>query len=237
MAKTLEKWLKTDAAKYSKMDLHKLSYTYFFRDPFRPNYVNSDIFYSPADGTILYQKFVKPDEKIIEVKGINYTLKDILCDPNYDQPSLVIGIFLSFYDPHIVRIPYKGTIKYEYLDSIESFNIPMLAVEKDILNKVINPNNMGYIKNNERMLIEVNSTLLDYEYYMCLIADDEVNVIAPFKQQQTLCFQNERFGIVRWGSQCDLILPLDDRFDFELFQEDHMHVEAGLDMLVKIIEK
>jgi phosphatidylserine decarboxylase len=235
MAKTLDQWLKTDAVKYSKMDLHKLSYTYFFRDPYRPYYINSDIFYSPADGTILYQKFVEPNEKIIEIKGINYTLKDVLCDPEYDQPSLVIGIFLSFYDPHIIRIPNGGVIKYEYLDSIESFNIPMLAVEKDLFNKVINPNNMGYLKNNERMLVEVYSNVLDYEYYMTLIADDEVDVIAPFKQQQTLCFQNERFGNVRFGSQVDIVLPLSDDFEFELCQKDHMHVEAGLDPLVKII--
>jgi len=49
--------------------------------------------------------------------------------------------------------------------------------------------------------------------------------------------QNERFSLIRWGSQVDLILPLDERFDFELCLEDHMHVEAGLDKLIKIVTK
>ena len=49
--------------------------------------------------------------------------------------------------------------------------------------------------------------------------------------------QNERFSQIRWGSQVDLVLPLDDRFDFELCLDDAMHVNAGLDQLVRIINK
>lgn len=237
MAQVLEDWLNGEVKELSKIPVSELSTVYFFRDPIRPNYVDGDYFFSPADGTILYQKIVNPDEPIIEIKGINYTLKDVMCDEEYNKPSLVIGIFMSFYDPHIIRVPYKGMVYYEYLDPIESTNIPMLAVEKDILNKVINPNNMGYLKNNERMLIDINSLPLDYKYNMCLIADEDVNVIAPFKQDGDICMQNERFALVRWGSQTELILPLDERFDFELCQQDHMHVEAGIDPLVKILWK
>ena len=61
-----------------------------------------------------------------------------------------------------------------------------------------------------------------------------VNVIAPFKQQEDLCTQNERFSLIRWGSQVDLVLPLDDRFTFELLLKETMHVNAGLDQLIKI---
>ena len=59
-------------------------------------------------------------------------------DDEYNKPSLVIGIFMSFYDVHINRIPYGGVLTYKHLEPIESTNRPMLAVEKDILNKVIN---------------------------------------------------------------------------------------------------
>ena len=64
-----------------------------------------------------------------------------------------------------------------------------------------------------------------------------VNVIAPFKHQGDLCAQNERFSLIRWGSQVDLVLPLDDRFEFETLIDDAMHVNAGLDKLVKINQK
>ncbi len=52
--------------------------------------------------------------------------------------------------------------------------------------------------------------------------------------QNDLFAQNERFSLIRWGSQVDLILPLDNRYDFELVLEDTMHINAGLDKLIKI---
>jgi len=166
---------------------------------------------------------------------MNYTLQDVIGDKDYGVPSLVIGIFMSFYDVHINRIPYGGVLTYKPLEPIESTNKPMLAVEKDILNAVINPNNMDYLKYNERMYNKIYVPSLDYTYYLVQIADEDVNVIAHFTNQQHDVFaQNERFSLIRWGSQVDLVLPLDERFEFELVLEDTMHVNAGLDKLVKI---
>jgi phosphatidylserine decarboxylase len=79
---------------------------------------------------------------------------------------------------------------------------------------------------------------LNYKYYLIQIADEDVNVIAPFTNSQNDIFaQNERFSLIRWGSQVDLVLPLDDRFDFELCLEDAMHVQAGVDKLVRLSER
>jgi len=235
MAQYLEDWLDGEVAELSKLEVGELSNTFFFRDPMRPNYIDYKHFYSPADGTILYQKFIENlTDPIVEIKGMNYTLQDVLGDKHYNQPSLVIGIFMSFYDVHINRIPYSGTIKYNRLEPIESTNKPMLAVEKDILNKVINPNNMDYLKYNERVLNTIYNSSLDYTYYIVQIADEDVNVIAPFKQQGDLCTQNERFSLIRWGSQVDLVLPINERFSFELLLKETMHVNAGLDKLIKI---
>ena len=234
MAEKLEDWLNGEVAELSKLPISELSNTFFFRDPLRSTYIDNKHFYSPADGTILYQKFVLPNEQVLEIKGIDYTLQDVMGDKDYNTPSLVIGIFMSFYDVHINRIPYNGVIKYNRLEPIESTNKPMLAVEKDILNKVINPNNMDYLKYNERMLNKIYNSFLDYTYYVVQIADEDVNVIAPFKQQGDLCTQNERFSLIRWGSQVDLVLPLDKRFTFELLLKETMHVNAGIDKLIKI---
>tara|TARA_R110002051_G_scaffold197681_1_gene265165 strand:- start:783 stop:1499 length:717 start_codon:yes stop_codon:yes gene_type:complete len=234
MAEKLEDWLNGEVKKLSKLSVGELSNTFFFRDPIRPTYIDHEYFYSPADGTILYQKMVLPGEQVLEIKGIDYTIQDVMGDKDYNKPSLVIGIFMSFYDVHINRIPYNGIIKYKRLEPIESTNKPMLAVEKDILNKVINPNNMDYLKYNERMFNKIYNSSLDYTYYLIQIADEDVNVIAPFKQQGDLCTQNERFSLIRWGSQVDLVLPLDERFTFDLLLEETMHINAGLDKLIKI---
>tara|TARA_R110002074_G_scaffold99102_1_gene214214 strand:- start:328 stop:1059 length:732 start_codon:yes stop_codon:yes gene_type:complete len=238
MAEELEDWLNGEVAELQKLSVGELSNTFFFRDPLRPTYIDNNYFYSPADGTILYQKVVLPGtpccEQVIEIKGKNYTLQDVMGDKDYNKPSLVIGIFMSFYDVHINRIPYSGTIKYNRLEPIESTNKPMLAVEKDILNNVINPNNMDYLKYNERVLNTIYNSSLDYTYYIVQIADEDVNVIAPFKQQGDLCTQNERFSLIRWGSQVDLVLPIDNRYQFELLLKETMHINAGLDKLIKI---
>jgi phosphatidylserine decarboxylase len=239
MAQELEDWLDTEVEELSKMPVGDLSNTFFFRDPLRPNYIDFEHFYSPADGTILYQKFIEnPSDPIVEIKGINYTLQDVVGDKDYNVPSLVIGIFMSFYDVHINRIPYGGILSYKPLEAIESTNKPMLATEKDILNAAINPNNLEYLKFNERMWNKIYSPSLDYTYYLIQIADEDVNVISHFtNKQHDLFAQNERFSLIRWGSQVDLVLPLDNRFNFELVLDDTMHVNAGLDKLVKIIFK
>jgi phosphatidylserine decarboxylase len=236
MAQTLEEWLNGEVKQLQKLPVGDLSNTFFFRDPIRPNFIDHEHFYSPADGTILYQKFIKdPTEPIVEIKGLNYTLQDVVGDKDYNKPSLVIGIFMSFYDVHINRIPYGGVLTYKPLEAIQSTNKPMLAVEKDILNKKINPANMEYLKYNERMWNRIYSPILDYTYYLIQIADEDVNVIAPFTNQQYDTFaQNERFSLIRWGSQVDLVLPLDDRYDFNLILDDAMHIQAGIDKLVKI---
>ena len=83
-------------------------------------------------------------------------------------------------------------------------------------------------------LTQVYVPSLDYTYYLIQIADEDVNVIAPFKHQRDLCAQNERFSLIRWGSQVDLVLPLDSRYNFETILDDTMHVNAGLDKLIKI---
>ena len=81
----------------------------------------------------------------------------------------------------------------------------------------------------------IYNSIIDYTYHVVQIADEDVNVIQHFTTDQNEVFsQNERFSLIRWGSQCDLILPLDDRFNFELQVDDTNHVNAGLDKLVII---
>jgi phosphatidylserine decarboxylase len=238
MSEKLKTWVKKVLPLLDTKSVKELSTEFFFRDPVRPTYIDNEHFYSPADGIILYQKVVQPEENIVEIKGLNYTIKDVLGDKYFNKPSLVIGVFMTFLDPHINRIPYGGLLQFKNLEPIESTNKPMLAVEKDILNKVINHNNMDYLKYNERMWNKIYIPSLDYTYYVVQIADEDVNVIVPFTTEQNEMFtQNERFSLIRWGSQTELILPLDDRFEFSLCQDTTYHVEAGLDKLVKITKK
>ena len=97
-------------------------------------------------------------------------------------------------------------------------------------------NNISPVLNNLQIIYDFYiESILDYTYYLVQIADEDVNVIAPFiNDQNAPVSQNERFSLIRWGSQVDLVLPLDERYDFDLVLPDEMHVNAGLDKLVKI---
>lgn len=234
MALPLKSWIQSHVIpSKKKYDINQLSTEFFFRDPTRPTYCNSNYMYSPADGIILYQKQVKSGDSIIEIKGKNYTLKEVMCDENYNEPSVVIGIFMSFYDVHVNRVPYRGRITFTDVDSIESYNFPMLALEKQLLGEAIKSDNMGYLQNNSRRINKFESR--DLTYYVVQIADYDVDVFNHFVEDNDFCMQNERFSFIRWGSQCDLVIPtkyLKGKYSF--CQTVETHVEAGIDPLIKL---
>ena len=239
MAKTLKEWLAEDVAAVRDKPMRWLSEQYFFRDPARPLYSDPAFFFAPADGVVLYAKRVAPDEAILDIKGKTYSLKSALRDESYDKESLVIGIFMTFYDVHINRIPYAGRLSYRELDPINTYNYPMLDVEKDLLGELPPyAKHAGYLFNNQRVVNRVFSIELQQHYYILQVADYDVDAITPFELKQNQMFsQNQRFSQIRYGSQVDLIIPLSKRFDYKLVIEEGLHVEAGVDPLVAIAAK
>lgn len=240
MAKPLQEWLDTEVKSVKEKSIKWLSEEYFFRDPTRPYYLNPDYFYAPADGIILYQKIVRPDECLVEIKGKPYTLQQALQNPAYHRESLVVGIFMTFYDIHVNRIPLGGYLSYQRLEAITSYNRPMLEMEKAIVNhlRLTPKEDAEYLFFNERVSNTIYAPTLQQAYYVLQIGDYDVGLIVPYatKQHQPF-FQNRRFSQIRYGSQVDLIVPLSRRYDFKLLQSEGMHVEAGIDPLIKILTK
>jgi phosphatidylserine decarboxylase len=239
MAKTLKQWVETEVRPFQEKSIAWISQNHFFRDPVRPSYSDLSYFFAPADGIIVYQRTVDPGESIIGIKGKDYSLRDALRDPDYNSPSLVIGIFMTFFDVHINRIPYPGMLSYKELDPIDTYNHPMLDVEKGLLDDLRIPTeSMGYLHHNQRMVNRIFSSELGLSYYLLQIADYDVDCVTPFdlKQNQPAA-QGERFSAIRYGSQVDLVLPLSSRFNFSIMQETGSHVEAGLDPIIKVTEK
>jgi phosphatidylserine decarboxylase len=239
MSKTLIKWVETEVQPFREKSVSWISQFHFFRDPIRPTYSDLSYFFSPADGIVIYQEKVQPDDPIVKIKGKAYTLRDALRDEAYNQPSLVIGIFMTFFDVHVNRVPYPGQLSYKELDPIDTYNHPMLDVEKSLLDDLRIPTeSLGYLHHNQRMVNRIYSSELGGPYYVLQIADYDVDCVTPFdlKQNQAAA-QGERFSMVRYGSQVDLIVPLSKRFDFKLLQQTGCHVEAGIDPLFKLVGK
>lgn len=239
MAKTLKEWVDTEVSQVLGRSMKWRSEEYFFRDPNRPIYSDISFFFAPADGVILYNKLVKADEAIIDIKGKSYSLQDAMRDKEYDKESLVIGIFMTFYDVHVNRIPYSGRLSYKELPTISSRNLPMIDIENTLIETLnINTSNAQYLFNNQRMLNTVFSIELQQTYYILQIADYDVDCILPFHLKQNRSYgQNERFSQIRYGSQVDLIIPLSGHFEYTPLLDAGMHVEAGLDPIVKVTQK
>jgi len=239
MAKTIESWLETDVAPYRDKSISWLAASHFFRDPCRPNYSDLRYFFSPADGILLYQRTVQPDECILDIKGRPYSLRDALRDPAYDRESLVIGIFMTFYDVHVNRVPFPGRLSYKELDPLDTHNHPMLDVETGILEDLRVPTDaLEYLHHNQRFVNRVDSVALGGPYFVLQIADYDVDCITPFSTRQNQRVgQCQRFSQIRYGSQVDLIVPLSDRYQLSTLQPTGTHVEAGVDPLIELKEE
>jgi phosphatidylserine decarboxylase len=237
VAKGLREWVETDVWPLRGKPLSWLSQYHFFRDPVRPMYSNPSYFFAPADGIILYQRAVEPDGCLIDIKGKPYSLREAMRDDAYAAPSLVIGIFMTFFDVHVNRIPFAGRLSYRPLDAIDTFNHPMLDVEKSLLDDLRLPESPEYLRYNQRVLNRVDSIHLRQPYYMLQIADYDVDSIVPFDVKQNRPYdQGQRFSQIRYGSQVDLIIPLSPQREFVPVQPVGFHVEAGLDPVVAIRE-
>lgn len=239
MAKTLQEWVRTDVNRVKDQPLKWLSEENFFRDPSRPVFSDSDYFFSPADGIIIYQQVVQPGECIVEIKGKAYSLRTAMQDETFDRQSLVIGIFMTIYDVHINRLPYAGFVSYKQLEPISSYNLPMLAIEKCLVEDLaIDHGHADYLHVNQRMINRIYAPDLRQYYYILQIADYDVDCVTPFNlSQNTPVGQNQRFSQIRFGSQVDLIVPLCERYSFETIQETGWHVAAGVDPLIRISRK
>ena len=239
MTKPLRDWLSVDVGAVRRMAVQFLVERHFFRDPCRPVYSDPELFFSPADGVIVYVREVMPDEPLVHIKGMPYSLHTALRDPGFKAESLVIGIFMTFYDVHVNRIPYAGHLNYRELEPIDSYNLPMLDVEKELLEQ-LGPfgHDARYLFTNQRVVNCIYSTELGQPYYVLQIADYDVDSITPFRIKQNQHFaQNQRFSQIRFGSQVDLVIPLSERYEFRPLVATGLHVEAGIDPLVRIIDR
>src|SRR2546428_4637074 len=165
MSRTLKDWVETEVQPFRGKSISWISQFHFFRDPIRPTYSDLNYFFAPADGILLYQRCVRPDESIVEIKGRAYSLRDAMRDPYYDAESLVIGIFMTFFDVHINRIPYSGRLSYREVDPIDTYNHPMLEVEKSILQELrISTDSLEYLHHNQRVVNAIDSAELARPY-------------------------------------------------------------------------
>lgn len=235
-------WIQTSVKPFLKQSSEEEDYHSFMRDEIRPILKDPNVFYSCADGVIVYNRVLTTPKQKVDIKGVPYSIDDILGKPGLvTGPALICGVFMTFADIHLNRVPYTSILDYEPLDPIESYNLSMDATEKRLFgllrpHKFKPSHEVDYLKNNARMLNRFYIPQLDYTYYIVQIADYEVDVIQPFSvEQHRVVHQGDRFSFVRWGSQCDLILPLRKDLTIKPIAPDMVHVKAGVDKVIQFI--
>lgn len=221
----LETWLREEVAQVKGRSVRWLSESYFHRQEMRSNYIDNSYFFTPADGVITnVNEKIDANAPLVEVKGVNFTLNDLLQD-EVKGDFLVITIFMTFYSQHLNYIPYSGVRTWYELPPIKTYNVPMLAMEKELLKGVVNPEFEGeYLKKNNREISDIYSSLIDTSYKIIRIGDYDVDTIVNFNQNNGDISKYQKqgtcFGKIQYGSSTVIAIPLrENHLKFKLRPE------------------
>jgi phosphatidylserine decarboxylase len=195
---------------------------YFFRDPDRIT-PSGDNIVAPADGTIIYIRKVEEGKVPLAIKNRKeIELEEIMkLDPDGKASQrYIMGIFMTPLDVHVNRAPISGKVEQMLYFSGKNFSMARMTFNK-ILG--INPlySGTGHILQNER-----NTMLIKGEFpvYVVQIADSYVKKIENWVKEGEVVKKGQRIGIVKMGSQVDVIFPLEP---LEIQVREGQHVTAG----------
>ena len=184
-------------------------YVWFFRDPPRTPPAEEGLL-SPADGTVVYVRRVEPGEDVVAIKqGVRATVKDILRQ-DVDRPKLVIGVFMSPFDVHYNRAPLTATIDLIRRHPALGENAHMGAMHwRTLFNRAPYYEGSVHIVQNERT---VTHFVGEYRgapltWYVVQIGARTVNGIDSYYREGERVERGATFGMIRVGSQVDLIVP------------------------------
>lgn len=184
-------------------------HVWFFRNPDRTIPPEGSGVLSPADGTVVYVKEMKPGESVINIKrGMEATLNDITRE-DIDRPKILIGIFMSPFNVHYNRMPISGKISFIHHYPALPQNLCMFSMHlRTLLRRAPFYKNSRHIVVNERTI-----TRIDGEYrgrklgcYVVQIAAKSVAGIDVFLREGARARAGEIFGMIRIGSQVDLVV-------------------------------
>src|SRR5438477_8508250 len=162
----------------------------FYRDPDRNAPDRDDVIVSPADGVVIYVR--KSDGGMLPASdkhGRRYPLAELTKTPLHDEEAVVIGIAMNFADVHVNRAPLDGrvTFRRHFPGRFGSLRAPEMVFE------------------NERATTIIEGR--DLQVAVVQIASRLVRQIAVFLREGDDVVMGQRLGVIRLGSQVDVVLP------------------------------
>jgi phosphatidylserine decarboxylase len=186
----------------------------FYRDPERHAPPERDVLVSPADGEVIYVRQARAGVVPMSTKqGRDYTLDELSGTPLPYGDAVVVGIAMSFLDVHVNRAPIAG--------------------EVTLLRHV--PGLFGSLKHFEMSLKNARTTTViagrGIDVAVVQIASRLVRQIASYVGEDQRVAIGERIGVIRLGSQVDVVAP-SDRVDVVVRPGDR--VRAGESIVARL---
>lgn len=180
----------------------------FYRDPERVAPDAFDVIVSPADGEVLYvhesQGGLLP---VASKDGRRYALQELTKTPLTSDDAVVVGIGMSFLDVHVNRAPVTGRIS--------------------LLRRF--PGRFGSLRRSEMVFENERVTMLiehgGSQVAVVMIASRLVRRIVTLVSEGDEVAVGQRVGMIRFGSQVDLVLPARDEISVSVRAGDR--VRAG----------
>jgi len=186
----------------------------FYRDPNRTVPDLSGVIVSPADGKVVYIRESHDGMLPVSTKhGQDYPLRELTKMPFYTEQALVIGISMNFMDVHVNRAPIAGRVSFQshFPGSFGSLRLPEMVFENERATTVF-----------EREELQVA---------VVQIASRLVRQIVSFVKEGQSMALGERFGVIRFGSQVDMVVP--SLVSLEVLVKPGDTVKAGLSMIAR----
>jgi len=188
----------------------------FFRNPERTPPADRNNILSPADGKV---KYVKRIEKGVipysEKKGRKFFLSDYVQSDPFLSEGYLIGISMNLLDVHVNRAPIDGNV----------------SLSRHIKGGFISLKKEDAVIVNERALTVIDNG--DFKVGVVQIASRLIRKIVLYPRESNEVRRGERIGMIRFGSQVDLIIPSIPSLSIEINPGED--VKAGISIIAKIM--
>jgi D-aspartate ligase len=189
----------------------------FYRDPERLPPDAPNVVVSPADGEVVYVRSSDGGALPVSTKhGRSFSLIELTKTPLKSEESVVVGISMSFLDVHVNRAPINGRVSFRrhFPGRFGSLRQAEMIFENERATTVI-----------ERPGLQVA---------VVQIASRLVRQIAVFLSEGQSVGLGERLGVIRLGSQVDVVLP--KRPDVRIVVRPGDRLKAGESIIAVVDE-
>jgi phosphatidylserine decarboxylase len=186
----------------------------FYRDPERAVPNDPDAVVSPADGTVIYVRQLAAGESLLAEKNSAIIRLDELRGSEVSrEPLWQLGISMDFTDVHINRAPIAGKV-------VQLLHKP---------GKFLSLRRSEAVNLNERQTLLIEGAAMPI--VLVQIASRLVRQIAAYVKIGEEVALGQRVGIIKFGSQVDVFLPVGkvEKLNVKVGQ----HVTAGVTIVTR----